>query len=71
MVCQSYKDAAKWYRLAAQQSNKDAQFLLGSMYVEGQGVLRDDKEAIKWLRLAAKQGHAEAQKMLDLMRKLR
>ncbi len=67
-MSQNYEDAAKWYLLAAQQSNKDAQFLLASIYMQGQGVLQDDKEAMKWLRRAAKQGHAEAQKMLDLMR---
>ena len=45
-------------RRQAEQGDVDAQFNLGFMYVEGQGVLQDDAEAARWLRLAAEQGHA-------------
>jgi len=51
------KEAVKWYRLAADQGNADAQLFLGGMYNEGQGVLQDYKEAVKWYRLAAEQGN--------------
>ena len=33
--------AARWYRLAADQGDADAQFNLGAMYAEGQGVPQD------------------------------
>ena len=38
-----------------------AQYGLGYMYYEGQGVPQDYEEAVKWYRLAAEQGDAEAQ----------
>jgi TPR repeat protein len=56
-----YISAAKGFRLAAEQGEASAQFNLGVMYRQGQGVLQDDAEAVKWYRLAAAQGHADAQ----------
>ena len=55
-------DAAtvKWNRLAAEQGNVWAQYLLGSMYYNGDGVPQDDAAAMKWYRLAAEQGHVSA-----------
>ena len=44
-----------------------AQFNLGIMYANGEGVLKDDAEAVKWYRLAAEQGHANAQYNLGVM----
>ena len=37
-VPKNYAEAAKWYRLAADQDNAKGQLLLGAMYVQGQGV---------------------------------
>ena len=48
-------------RLAAEQGDPEAQFDLGFMYRNGEGVPQDDAEAVKWYRLAAEQGHADAQ----------
>ena len=39
---------------------RNAQFRLGVMYDEGQGVTRDATEAVTWYRKAAEQGHADA-----------
>jgi TPR repeat protein len=50
----------KWYRLAADQGNADAQFYLGLLYDNGKGVPQDYAEAVKWLRKAADQGLADA-----------
>ena len=47
----------KWYRLAAEQGYDIAQYNLGVMYENGQGVPQDYKEAVKWYRLAAEQGY--------------
>ena len=57
-----YETAAE-VRLLAEQSDADAQFVLGMMYAEGDGVLQDDEEAKKWLLLSA-QGDANRQTML-------
>jgi TPR repeat protein len=60
-VPQDYKTAVKWYKLAAEQGDADAQYNLGVMYAEGKGVPQDYKTAVKWYRLAAEQGDADAQ----------
>ena len=46
---------------AAEQGNAKAQFYLGVMYTNGQGVRQDDAQAVQWYRKAAEQGVAEAQ----------
>ena len=51
----------KWYRLAAEQGQADAQYNLGLRYDNGVGVPRDYQEAVRWYRLAAEQGDAQAQ----------
>ena len=51
----------------AEQGNAQAQFSLGKMYYEGQGVRQDYAEAVQWYRKAAEQGLAEAQFNLGLM----
>ena len=65
-VPQDYAEAAKWYRLAAEQNNAAAQYNLSLMYANGQGVPRDDGEAVKWLRKAGDQGYVSAQIDLSL-----
>ena len=62
-----YVTAAKLMRVAADQGNALAQFNLGFMYEQGQGVTQDYKEAVKWYRLSADQGYASAQNNLGLM----
>jgi TPR repeat protein len=66
-VPQDYKTAVKWYTLAAEQGNANAQFNLGLMYDNGLGVPQDDKTAVKWYRLAAEQGITAAQGNLGAM----
>ena len=60
-------EAVRWYRLAADQGYDAAQFSLGVMYANGEGVPQDDAEAVRWYRLAAEQGHASAQLNLGVM----
>ena len=67
VVPQDYKEAARLYRLAADQKSAQAQNNLGNMYYEGQGVPQDDKEAVRLYRLAADQKHAQAQHNLGVM----
>ena len=67
-VPQDYTEAAKWFRLAAEQGHAMAQNNLGVMYDygSGAGVPQDSKETVKWYRRAAEQGNAGAQYGLGL-----
>ena len=56
-----YKTAYKLWLPLAEQGDAKAQYNLGQMYYEGQGVPQDHKEAVKWYRLSAEQGDASAQ----------
>src|SRR5947199_2117398 len=58
---QDYVEAVRWYRLAAEQGNAEAQNDLGVMYLDGLGLREDAAEAAKWYRKAAEQGLAIAQ----------
>jgi len=51
----------------ASQGNAIAQYNLGVMYYNGEGVPQDYAQAMKWLRLAADQGLVEAQYNLGVM----
>lgn len=53
-----YRDAATNYR------NPTAQFELGRMFLNGEGVKTSVKQAGRWLQLAAEKGHAGAQATL-------
>ena len=64
-IPQNKSEAMKWYRLAAEQGNANAQNALGSYYEQGEVVPKDHAEAIKWFRKAAEQGHEIAQANLD------
>jgi S1-C subfamily serine protease len=66
-VTQDYAEAVKWYRLAAEQGDSQAQLNLGNMYYVGVGVTQNHAEAVKWYRLAAEQGHFGAQLTLGAM----
>lgn len=56
-----YITALSEWRPLAKQGDAAAQFSLGVMYANGQGVPRHYVDAVKWYRLAAEQGHADAQ----------
>lgn len=51
----------------AQQGAAEAQFYIGYMHRNGQGVQPDYAEAAKWYRLSAAQGYGAAQFNLGLM----
>ena len=50
------KEAVKWYRLAAEQGNAEAQYNLGTMYGNGTGVVQDFIYAHMWWNIAASNG---------------
>ena len=62
----NYALALEKFRPFAEQGNAQAQFSLGLMYHQGQGVAQDDKEAVAWWNKAAEQGHVEAQDNLGM-----
>ena len=62
-----YAAALAGFRILAAQGDAPAQFNLGLMYDNGQGVPQDYTEAAKWYRRAAAQGDAPAQFNLGVM----
>ena len=50
----------EWLPLA-EAGDVNAQFRLGIMYDNGDGVTQNHKEAVKWYKLAAEQGHPNSQ----------
>ena len=63
-VPQYYAEAARWWRLAAEQGYLPAQTGLAGRYFDGRGVPQDEAEAVRWYRLAAEQGDAEVLRWL-------
>ncbi len=61
---QDYAQAALWYRKAAEQGDDIAQYSLGTLYYNGQGLPQDYTQALTWYRKAAEQGYAEAEVQL-------
>ena len=59
-------EAAKWWKKAA--GDAEAQFALGQLYADGEGVIKDEAEAEKWFKEAAEQGHAQARAALQRMK---
>jgi TPR repeat protein len=66
-VTGDYTTALKEFLPLADRGNVIAQYNLGNMYSDGQGVPKDDAEAARWYRLAADQGYANAQYNLGVM----
>ena len=62
-------EAVRWYRLAAEQGNANAQFNLGTMYDTGEGVPEDDIEAYALFSIAAAQGIEKAKRRKERLSK--
>lgn len=63
-------EAARWYRLAAEQGHAAASNNLGLLHYRGDGVARDPEEALRLYRAAAAAGHARATHNLGVMQLL-
>ena len=57
-------EAAKWWRMAAEQDFAPAQNNLAVCFALGQGVMKDASESAKWYRKAAEQNYALSQSNL-------
>jgi hypothetical protein len=66
-VTQNLKQAADWYRKAAEQGNAAGEVHLAELYRDGRGVDRDKTQAADWYRKAADQGDAGAQGTLAML----
>ena len=66
-VAQDFEEAAKWFRLAAQQGHAPSQNALGLLYERGIGVEQMLEKAVYWYRRAAEQGFGPAQTNLGFM----
>ena len=63
-----YSEAVKWYRSAAEKSQRVHAFIkLSNHYYYGRKVPHDYAEAAKWIRKAAEQGFAPDQLLLGQM----
>ena len=67
MLYRTIKAAVKWYRLAAEQGNANAQGNLGAMYGIGKGVIQDNVYAHMWSNIAASSGIKYATKNRDIV----
>ena len=66
-VERDFKEALKWYQMAAEQGISESQFSLGLAYLKGDSVNQNFKETAKWYRIAAEQELARAQNGLAEM----
>ena len=62
-----YATALKLFRPLADDGDPEAQYYLGQMYENGQGVPTNKARAVVFYTLAIDQGNAEAQHNLGLM----
>ena len=66
-VPQDYKEAVKWYRLSAEQGDREAQYNLGNRYYHGQGVPQDYLSAHMWWNLSGSNGYKDAVKNRNIV----
>ena len=68
VVAQDLKQAAEWYRKAADKGDLAGEMHLAALYRDGgKGFPRDMAEAAAWYRKAAEQGDVTAQATLGLL----
>lgn len=56
-----YKEAAQFFRQAAEQKYLSAQYMLGKLYFDGKGVSSDIDQALSWMEKSAESGDVSAQ----------
>lgn len=66
-VPKNYAEAKKWYKLAAENGDRDAQSELAFLYYTGRGGEQDLKKSFSWYKKSAEQGLAVAQYSLGIM----
>ena len=66
-VNQNLKEAAGWYKKAAESGDAEAMFHLAAKYFMGEGVPEDKRVAAEWLKKAAEKDYSEAMHALAYM----
>lgn len=66
-ISQDSYQAAQLYLQAAAKGNAEAQYWLGVMYLDGQGITEDTDEALRWVSASADQEYAAAKQLLHIM----
>ncbi|MHC8441274.1 MAG: tetratricopeptide repeat protein [Candidatus Eutrophobiaceae bacterium] len=63
-VKQDYKEAAQWFRKAAENRIASSQYKLANLYMSGRGLPFDHEAAYAWLLTGSAHGHALSEKTL-------
>lgn len=61
--------AAQWYAKAAHRGHAEAQYNLGMMLSDGEGIRKNTKRALYWLRQSVAGGYTYAAKVLRQLRR--
>ena len=69
ILCQSVREIFLHRAKAAYLGSPEASYLVGNMYLKGQGVQKDLKKSFLWVMHAARAGYVPAQYQLSLMYK--
>ena len=64
-MTQDASKAVAWFTLSAEAGNQYAQYMLGKLYLTGQGMQQDQAQAIAWFSRSAAQGNQYAQFFLE------
>lgn len=64
---QNYKEALKWYKLAAEQGDPTAADIIGQMYLNGRGVTKNYQEALMWFQKSVELGNIHSQANIGSM----
>ena len=62
-----YAGAMRIWKPQAETDNREAQFYVGGLYMDGSGVPADVVQAHAWWRLASDKGHAKAKEFVELI----
>src|SRR5258705_102442 len=55
-----FSTALEIWKSLAERGDSAAQYSIGAMYTNGEGVAQSYSEALKWFRLSASQGYVKA-----------
>ncbi|MBL8660682.1 MAG: sel1 repeat family protein [Rhodospirillales bacterium] len=66
-VPKDHREAARWYRMAAEQGYANAQVNLGASYFAGSGLPKDYVQAYMWFNLASSQGFEGASERREIV----
>ncbi len=59
--------AAYLYLQAAKNGNREAQYWVGAMYLDGVGITEDTDEALRWIAASAEQNYQPAKDLLKVL----